>query len=189
MTTGSILLSLALLMGVAFFVARPFLMPASSRRHLQANSQRQNLLAQKEKLLAQLQALEFDLATGKVPEEIYQTQRATWTSEAAGILRQLDQLDQTSPTTTAIDRQIEDVVRRLRFSPPPTVSSQPAFANGSAKASPMRSPEPMVEVHQQPTASSQQPVATRQFRFCPHCGQPIDPGDNFCAGCGHKLTT
>lgn len=161
---GSLLLSLALLVGVAFFVARPFLMPASLSRHrIQANNQKQKLLAEKEALLTQLQALEFDLATGKVPQEIYKTQRDAWTSQAAGILRQLDHLEQTAPTPTAIDRQIEEIVHRMRLATPTSVANQ------------------------QPSSGHQPSVAHHSFRFCPQCGQPIDPNDNFCAGCGRKL--
>jgi hypothetical protein len=31
------------------------------------------------------------------------------------------------------------------------------------------------------------PEQAAQRRFCSQCGQPVQPDDRFCAGCGHKL--
>ncbi|HUM68337.1 MAG TPA: hypothetical protein PLK31_05775, partial [Chloroflexota bacterium] len=90
MTTGSILLGAALLLLVVLFVARPFIQrtPVTSRPRTSG----QRLLAQKEALLAEILALDFDYETGKLPAELYQHQRAAMVAETAAILEPLDSL-------------------------------------------------------------------------------------------------
>jgi len=67
MTIGSILLAVALLVGVALFVTRPlFVRDARRRRRM---SEYQALQAQKEAVLVEIRALDFDHETGKVAEE------------------------------------------------------------------------------------------------------------------------
>jgi len=108
MTIGSILLGLALLILVALFVARPFL-----QRQTSANvpkTSRQHLLAQKEAILTEIQSLDFDYETGKVPAEIYEPQRAEMVAEAAVVLQQLDAL----PPIETVDDEIEAAIAQLR---------------------------------------------------------------------------
>lgn len=108
MTTGSILLGVALLILVVLFVARPLLqrmVPAQAPR-----TNRQHLLAQKEAVLTEIMSLDFDYETGKVPAEIYQPQRAEMVAEAAIILQQLDAL----PAVETIDDEIEAAIAQLR---------------------------------------------------------------------------
>ena len=186
MSTGSILLGLALFLGVAFFLAHPFLLPSrqpdTSRHATPAASSRQPLLAAKEVLLVRLRALDFDYETGKIPADIYESQRLTLKMETVGVLRQLDALTPATPpaaglgdeieaavaarrghagraaSPTAVEGEIEAAVARRRHQGAPAKSAAPAQANG-------------------------QPVA----RFCPRCGQRTDVGDKFCAGCGTPL--
>jgi len=155
MSIGSILLGFGLLVLVALFLARPFLVPQLKQRNM---TRRQALLAQKEAVLDQIRSVDFDHDTEKLPEEVYQAQRAQLTSEAAVLLKRLDEMGATQPASSgekpawsAVDGEIEAAIARMRQ----TISAgiQPAGIAG----------------------------------FCTHCGTPFDPGDKFCARCGHKL--
>lgn len=113
MTAGSILLGIALLMLVVLFLARPFLrtywQPATTTTSYQI------LLAQKETLLDQIRALDFDHETGKVPTAVYQPQRQRLIGEAAILLEQMDSLG----AETALDAEIEAAIAQRRQATPP----------------------------------------------------------------------
>lgn len=117
MTAGSILLATALLLVVGLYVFRPILTPS---RTLQA-TQRDTLVAQKEALLDQIRALEFDHETGKVLDDDFQARRTDLVTQAADTLRQIDTL----PESNSVDEQIEAAIARLRNnvtqSPPTTL--------------------------------------------------------------------
>lgn len=163
MTTGSILLGIALAILVGLFLARPLL--KASQEEQGRLTRRQVLLAEKEAILAQIRDLDFDHDTGKMPDEIHQHQRTQLMSRAAEILRQLEILDGKAPPSEAgpedvdIDAEIEAAITRIRQ----------AQARGRGS----------------------QAVRTRPANggFCPQCGQPFDAGDKFCVACGHKLQT
>ena len=104
MTTGSILLSIALFLVVALFVARPFILPRQKPPKL---TQRQILEAEKDALLAQIRALDFDAETEKQEQEIYQLERERLMQQATAVLQQLDE-------TIDVDQAIEAAVAQLR---------------------------------------------------------------------------
>ena len=104
MTTGSILLSIALFLVVALFVARPFILPRQQPPKL---TQRQILEAEKDALLAQIRALDFDAETEKQEQEIYQLERERLMQQATAVLQQLDE-------TIDVDQAIEAAVAQLR---------------------------------------------------------------------------
>ncbi len=108
MTAGSILLGLALLVLVALFVARPLWQ--GDEQGQRTRTDRQRLLDQKEAILAQISALDFDYDTSKLPAEVYQPQRAALVAEAAAILQRLDAL----PHHDTRDAEIEAAIARLR---------------------------------------------------------------------------
>lgn len=160
MATGSILLGLALLVLTGLFVARPFMRPRIEEGDL---TEYQLLEEEKEHLLDQIQALDFDHDTGKIPTEVYQLQRAKLMEEATAVLKEIDQADGETAVADTVDMdiEIEAAIARARqtgrhedFTPAPVVR---APANGHA-------------------------------RFCPQCGTPTDLDDKFCTNCGHKLT-
>lgn len=108
MTIGSILLAIALLIVLLLFLLRPFLAPSTTSEPM---TPQQKLLVQKEKLLDQIRALDFDQNTGKIPAEVYQAQRSHLIHEAALVLQQLD--SQTADPTD-IEAAIETAVAHLR---------------------------------------------------------------------------
>jgi len=173
MTTGSILIGLALIILVGLFLAQPLLMP-EERRQRRARSQRQTLLLQKEALLEEVRALDFDYDTGKIPSEVYEPQRAELVAAAAAVLAQLDNLGESTAVAAAtvspaeqIDDPIEQAVIRRRQAQ--TDEIEQAVARRRSR------PKTAVPVN-------------GQTNFCPQCGRPVDASDKFCVSCGHQLT-
>ena len=161
MAIGSILLGLALFVLVGLFVARPFLRPEDEEAVL---APQQQLLVEKEALLDQIQALDFDHDTGKIPTELHAHQRAKLMEQAPAVLQALDGTgDEAIPgiaSDEAADRDIEmeAAIARLRRQRSNASAATPGVAQGNGHA-----------------------------RFCPQCGESTDLGDRFCAHCGHSL--
>jgi hypothetical protein len=177
MTTGSVLLALALLALVGLFVVQPLL--DTRRRRRPRKTVRLELLTEKAALLAQIQALDFDFETGKLPPPAYQNQRAHLVDLAKEVLRQLDRLDQLAKgdggvqpagevrRALAVEADIDAAVARLRERP--AQSHRPAAETSADRV------------------RERGPAQNGAGKFCPQCGRPTDPGDKFCASCGHKL--
>ena len=90
MDLGSLLLGLALLLLVAFIVARPLI---EGRRLDEAGpTPADDLLAEREGILAALRDLDFDHAMGKIADEDYAPQRAQFVARGVEALKQLEKL-------------------------------------------------------------------------------------------------
>ena len=119
MSIGSIFLGLALLIVVVLILTRPFWDKVrDGDEHL---SEEELLLIQKQGILEQIRALDFDHDTGKLPDEAYEMQRGALMAEAAEVLQELDALDagpsvETTPIAPTIDDDIETAVAQLRQS-------------------------------------------------------------------------
>lgn len=169
MAIGSILLGVALFILVGLFVARPFLRAEDDEVAL---SERQLLLEEKEYLLDQIQALDFDHDTSKIPTELHELQRARLMEQATAVLQAIEVAGGAPIHTPVVevdsavdvDIEIEAAIARLRRQ------------RGQKKTA--------------PSAPAPATVATTNghVRFCPQCGTPTDPGDKFCANCGHNLS-
>jgi hypothetical protein len=166
MATGSILLGVALFVLVGLFIARPFLRPQEQEAAL---TEQQLLLIEKEALLDQIQALDFDHDTGKIPTQLHELQRARLVEQATAVLQAIDAATGDPRAAAAqgdsdvdIDIEMEAAIARVR-------------RQGSPKTA------PPVSV---PSATS----ANGHARFCPQCGTSTDPDDRFCANCGNNLT-
>lgn len=107
MTTGSLLLSLALLIVVGLFIARPFILPPPALARL---SEQQMLLAQKEALIAQIKALDFDAETGKLDPDDYAAEREMLIRQTTAVMKQLDEV-------ADVEAEIEAAVQRLLAAP------------------------------------------------------------------------
>lgn len=140
MTPGSILLSLALFLAVLAYLLRPFFTPAAK----ESRSQRFDLLAEKDALLAQIQTLDFEFETGKLPEAAYQQQRQELIERAALVLQRFETAV-SSPDNT-LDAKIEAAVAKLRG-----IESE--------------------ATHPCPECAS--PVR-KSDKFCAHCGHKLD---------------
>jgi hypothetical protein len=146
MAIGSIFLGLALLLLVALFLARPLLLKHSQPHGAYAN-ERHQLEQEKEAYLGEIRALDFDHETGKIPTEVYQLQRDQLRSEAAAILKTLDELPEADGDVYA---QIEAAVASRRH-------QQALSANGQISY----------------CTACGQPL-DQGDKFCASCGQPVE---------------
>jgi len=186
MDIGSILLGLALVLLVAFVVARPLIYHIGPRA--QPTREADQILGRREQVLIQLRDLDFDSATGKINPEDYAAQRAQLVAEGVTILKQLDALGLSAeaavgPSTASAD-DIEAAVAQVR----------------ARRAGPRRR-EAEIEsaVIQRRSAVSAGPAAVKpgpagasssaaSKLACPVCATLVLPDDRFCPKCGSQLT-
>ena len=169
MSIGSILLGLSLLILVGLVLAQPFLAPRE--REPRPRSRKQLLLAQKEALLEEIRALDFEYDTGKLPEDAYQAQRADLMVLTTKTLKALDDLGTEAPADDVVAAravaQIEAAINRVRVQ----------------RESPEQAVAATVAASVAPTA-----VPTNgNVQFCTQCGAKVDASDKFCAACGNKI--
>lgn len=98
MTTGSLLIGIALLLIVGLFVARPFLVPSPPPEVV---TEREMFEAEKEALLARIRALDFDVETGKQATEEWEGEREFLMQKATEVLKQLDEAEDTDAAIEA----------------------------------------------------------------------------------------
>ena len=159
MSIGSILFGFSLLILVGLFLSRPFVVaPERSRRRRKG---RHAMLQEKNALLEQIRLLDFEYETGKLPTEIYETQREDLVKETAVLLQKLDAAPVGNGKAANIDTKIEAAIAQIR-------GQQPVAE--AAVAEPVK------------TA-----VKPSSGGFCPQCGSPVDTDDKFCSTCGCKL--
>ena len=173
MTIGSILLGIALLVLVGLFITRPLIVSDAFR--LRRMTERQKLVAQKEAILTLIRNLEFDYDTGKIPESNYKQQRAELINQAAGILQQIDEIDQKPDTW---DEVVELETAERQTKPLSDIEMDIEAAIEGRRSGSLN----VIE------KSAGQPEKTNgSVRFCTECGLPVDPEDKFCSSCGHTL--
>lgn len=165
MDLGSILLGVALLLSVAFIVARPLLERAAAGEPEPA--QAEALLFERDRVLSALRDLDFDHATGKLPDDDYAVQRARLVAEGTAVLKQLDALAPSAapgaaPVSPDLDAELEAAIARRRSRPAPAALPKPLDAEIEAAVTERR----------------------QVARFCSQCGHPLQPGDRFCGACG-----
>lgn len=168
MELGAILVLLALLVGVGYFLAAPLLRGAAMRP-LDETPEASALLAERDRVITALQELDFDFNLGKVPENAYPEQRAELLQQGAEILRRLDEL---APTTEAV----QDASARIE---------RAAAAGGSQAGSPARMlADDKIESM---LAARRAARHAKSAGFCPRCGKSVLTSDQFCPNCGKSL--
>jgi RNA polymerase subunit RPABC4/transcription elongation factor Spt4 len=191
MDIGSLLLGLALLLVIAFIVARPLLeqtgvpeQPAGPADHL---------LASREQVLTQLRDLDFDQATGKINQEDYAAQRAQLVADGVAILKQLDAPGiEAGQPATAVDPtpvaapadEIEAAVAQLRARRASAARPAPTTA---APAPRNLDDEIEATVAERRAAGPKKQPAPAKLA-CAQCGTEVLPNDRFCPKCGSALT-
>ncbi|MGD2077375.1 MAG: zinc ribbon domain-containing protein [Chloroflexota bacterium] len=168
MTFGSLLLGLALLVGVGLFVTRPIFTRDPHRKRRM--SERKALLLQKEAVLTEIRALDFDYETGKVSDEEYQQQREAYLEDAAELLKHIDEID---------ERYLETEKTPLPAEQPQSEFDEIEAAIARRRGMAAKS----APAQKAPLAAS----SAARGNFCPQCGEAADADDRFCAYCGHQL--
>src|SRR5438105_4498925 len=149
MDLASILISAALVLLVAMFVARPLIERTGLRQHRPTRAE--TLAAEREVVVAALRELDFDRATGKIADEDYSAQRAALVAQGVALIKQLDEISD-RPATQALDDELEAAIRAAREKLPQRLSaSRPAI---------LRCPQ---------CAQPHQP----DDRFCSKCGATL----------------
>ena len=168
MDIGSVFLVLALLVVVAVFVSRPLFenrVTASSPAVDQMEHNRSTLLAERDRTINALYELDFDNALGKIPSEEYPQQRAKLLEQGAGIMRQIDALQDAGEESA---------------SPP---ASGPGPARDEIKPKPV-DPNDELEIL---LAKMYSQLLAQIQEFFPKCGVPLQKSDQFCPKCGAGL--
>lgn len=172
MDLGAILLLVALLIAVGLYLAAPLL--GHPRRPVaQETLEASSLMAERDRVIAALQELDFDYKLGKVPPEDYPAQRSSLLEKGADVLRQLDAL---LPAVQAATREQLDPNSRM----------ERAAAAGRADAAAV--PNSLEDDHIESMLAARRAVRrAKSAGFCPRCGKPVLVTDEFCAHCGRRL--
>src|SRR3990172_9942108 len=97
----AVVISLGIAVVVVAFVAAPFFLLASRSsegmdKEPDGPDALRDLLAEKETVYAAIQELDFDLKSGKLSPEDHQALRQRHETQAAGVLKRIDELQQAS---------------------------------------------------------------------------------------------
>ena len=115
MNVGAILVGIALVIGVAAYVARPLFERPTNGRREQADtaSTRAQLITRRDAIYALIRELDADHQTGKINDEDYQALRQRYVTEGVAVLRQLDAVP-SHDGRGALEAEIEAAVLALR---------------------------------------------------------------------------
>ena len=177
MDIGSIFLILAILIPVVIFISRPFMERATTPASY-AEFDISSLLAERDQVVGTLQELDDDYNLGKIPAEIYPTQRQAMLQHGADVLRQIDVYQMSTATETAEDRLEAALIARRSTSDGAQSSNR---KNGNAVP-----PVPDDDLEQK-IASRRRLRQGKAGGFCPKCGKPVQETDRFCPRCGATL--
>ena len=120
MDLGSTFLLLALILGVAIFVAWPFLERTPHKHAI--NQKYSTLLAERDQVLNAIQELDFDNTLGKIPVEDYPKQREELLEKGSEIYSELETIkaegeskpELRNKTNLTSDEEIEDLIAKRR---------------------------------------------------------------------------
>jgi hypothetical protein len=166
MDLGAILILLALLIAVGWFLAAP-LMRGAHPRPLDESPEISALLAERDRVINALQELDFDFKLGKVPEDGYPAQRTELLQRGATILKELDRLAPQAASGSDVSDRIEQAI-----------AEEPVVATGGTLAD---------ERIESLLAARRAARRDKSAGFCPHCGKPVVLNDRFCPNCGKSL--
>lgn len=169
MDIGAILLLLTMVLVTVGFILKPF--RDSGPVVWEEDLELSELLSERERVLEALAELDFDNELGKVPEEIYEPQRAHLLKFGAKVLKTLEEKYPEQTGSDAIEAQIaarrEQVKQR-------TDADDPL--------------EQMISQRREAGRSGEAPAAAGgRAKFCSQCGEKVEADDRFCIKCGSKL--
>lgn len=183
---GALLVLAAVAIGVAFFVAVPFLEARRPAAVSASDQELSTLLAERDRLITALQELDFDYTLGKIPAEVYPTQRAELLQRGADVLRQIDTLAPTS--TPAPSRSTPLGLPVGEGSPDAEARIEAAVAARRADLATQQPPAvPVDDEIESRVAARRSERKDKSGGFCPNCGKPVMASDLFCPHCGRPI--
>jgi hypothetical protein len=165
---GSIFFVLLVTIIVGIYLTQPF--RGQPRRIVSEAQEISTLLAERDRVVAALQELDFDFKLNKIPAEDYPIQRAALLQKGAEILKQLDELTPSGQKGEAEDR-VEKAVAARR-------------ADAAALVPATLLNDDQIEAL---IASRRTSRKEKSGGFCPRCGKPILASDRFCPSCGKAI--
>ncbi|HEY4688437.1 MAG TPA: zinc ribbon domain-containing protein [Anaerolineae bacterium] len=177
MDTFALFIGAAIAAFLFLFIGQPL-----RRTHPSAEtgSQLDTLIARRESLYTQIRELDFDHATGKVTDADYAPIRDRLKTEAAGVLRQIDELLTAMPT--AVDDLEQAIAARRK--------RKPAAADADLEAAIATRRKRKPATAGTGDADLEAAIAARRKALaCHNCGKPLNPGDAFCSKCGAPVAT
>lgn len=171
MDLGAVLLLVALLIAVGLYLAAP-LLGHPRRPVVEETLEASSLMAERDRVIAALQELDFDYRLGKVPAEDYPAQRSSLLQKGAEVLRQLDSL---LPAQAAQSRQLDPNAR---------IEQAAAAGRADGAAAPNGLADDRIESM---LAARRAARRAKSAGFCPRCGKPVLVTDEFCPHCGKHL--
>jgi hypothetical protein len=117
MNMGAILVGIALVIGVAAYIARPLFAGQGNGRRGAADkaNTRAQLTSRRDAIYALIRELDTDHQTGKINDEDYQALRQRYVAEGVVVLKQLDTMP-SQDGRAALEAEIEAQVLALRRS-------------------------------------------------------------------------
>jgi len=173
MDFGALLLVAAVAIGVAFFVAIPFMETRKPAALTPGGQEMSSLLAERDRLVTALQELDFDYTLGKIPAEAYPAQRAELLQRGADVLRRMDALS----LTTQAEDQPEAEAR---------IEAAVAARRADTLVQPSQ-PIPVDDDIESRVAARRSQHTDKSGGFCPNCGKPVLSSDRFCPHCGKSI--
>ncbi|MBN1668255.1 MAG: zinc ribbon domain-containing protein [Anaerolineales bacterium] len=171
MDIGSILFIFGLFVLVALFISRPFFerkaYPVTRQEHDYSA-----LLADYERVLVNLQDLEFDHTMGKIPEDEYPARRQQMMLKGADLLRQIDEIE--TQVVGSKDARFEAAIQARRAQKPRPLPA----VNGDDDL------EALIAARRR---ARQEEGQAKSSAFCPQCAGVVRAGDRFCPQCGAVL--
>jgi len=165
MDLGAIILLILVFLLILFFVTRPFFVHQQIRpvEKMEKKQKLSSLLAERERLLAEIQELDSDQALEKISAIDYSSQRVGLLHKGAEVLRQIDAMSMHSDKGQADQTEVLPVMT----SPGPVEVSDDELEELLARRRALRK--------------------DKTGGFCPKCGKPVLFSDAFCPSCGYAL--